>query len=386
MIRLHRNVNILSYDVEGTVARAQDRPELLAVARLALDNPGGLTPELLAADLIGSQPVLCRRILDRCVKLGLLERPRPQDRARLSELGREMLQRGQVLVPEQGTWRIYFVDDLLIDAAVVHVAPLADNNAKATRGQLRNDRTDRKPVDQGVSSPRVVNDIGKALCTSLVDGTTFQLLDIANRGARGPVAQHRLDVEYLPGAEPRVTLRGKLQAQSGALSVDHVLAQPRALGQWSYDELWLELVSISAKLDIETLEVACNWVHRRVLPTSFEHTSEDERRQRARNLAIRPLSFEDIGDFEASQLDSIELIPHTTQDAQQWVRWLQWDELDGYRVPSQLQAAAVRIMDRFPSFKVKPYSSDDLLMLARTQPHTQRARAILTPADLGLWS
>ena len=39
MIRLQRTVSIMSFELEGTVARSHDRPELLAIAQLAADAP-----------------------------------------------------------------------------------------------------------------------------------------------------------------------------------------------------------------------------------------------------------------------------------------------------------------------------------------------------------
>ncbi|NJK31281.1 MAG: hypothetical protein HC927_02070 [Deltaproteobacteria bacterium] len=354
---------------------------MLAVARLAHDYPSGLTPELLAEELIGSQVLLCRRIIERCIKLGLLEQWQ-RGRARLSPLGEEMLQRGQVLVPEQGEWRIYFVVDPLVDDPVMHVRPLPSTNGREERTQVRQRRTDGQRIERGTARPRDLAEHIDTTCTSLVDGSTFRLIDIAPQGARGSSSQLRLNLEYAPDAEPCVTVRGRLD---NSLSVDHALGSPRALRQWSYDELWTELVGITEDLDHETLAAARTWAGRRVLPVGFDRTQEVERRQLARHLEVPETEFDDLGEFESTRLADVELIPRTAEDAERWARWLQWDELFGYRVPAQLHEAATHIASRFPLFRVQLCSPDELLARAKAEPHSPRARALLTPADLGLW-
>ena len=382
MIRLHRTLHVHAFDVEGSVARSQQRPELLAVARLAHDHPSGLTPELLANELIGSQVVLCRRIIERCVALGMLEQPQGRGPARLSALGEQMLRLGQVLVPEQGEWRVYFVVDPLIDVAVVHVRPLEVTNAREQREQLRRERNEGQR-QESVKCPPHIGELIDSMCTSIVDGTTFQLRDLAKQGARGPTSQVRLDLEYAPDTEPRVTLRGRLE---NSLAVEHRLAVPQAFATWSYEELWTELVGITEDLDTDVLEAARKWAGRRVLQVGFEATSEAERRRMIRDLAVPHTDFEELGEFEPTRLDGVDLISGTAEDAQRWARWLQWDELSGCRVPAQLQEAATRIASRFPLFQVKLRSPAELLAHAKTEPHSPRARTLLTPADLGLWS
>lgn len=385
MIQLQRTIEIQAYDVEGTIARSQQRPELLAVARLAHDSPGGLTPEILANELIGSQPVLCRRILDRCVSLGLLERTHGRGPAHISELGATMLNRGEIWIPEQGAWRVYFTDDPLIDVAVIHVAPCPASKAREERSALR--RKSGEMTEQSVASPRVLADQGSTPCTSLVDGSTFQVLDVAKRGGRGPISPLQLQLEYRPGTEAQVTLSGRLQPPAGPpLEVEQLLGVPQALTAWTYDELWTDLVSIAEDLEIEILEAACQRAGQRVLPVGFERTPEAARRQFALDLDIPPTSYDDLGEFQSTRIEAVDIIPRTTEDAARWALWLQWDELDSYRIPAQLRDAAARIRQRFPLFQVQLESPTELLARATAAPDSAHARNLLTPADLGLWS
>ena len=116
MIRLSRHISISCFDAEATVAVARQRPEFLAVARLAADLGRPISSRDVLRELLGPLPeVLGKRVIERCIGLGLLEiTDQKNDEAALSEAGRLALEHGEVLVPEEGVWRFYLVDDPLV--------------------------------------------------------------------------------------------------------------------------------------------------------------------------------------------------------------------------------------------------------------------------------
>ena len=108
MISLTRTVPVSSFDVEATVAVGRDRPEFLAVARLAADLDRPIDARDVLRELLGARPdVLGWRVIERCVALGRLVRAGTDGAAALSEPGRIALGHGQVLVPEEGIWRFF---------------------------------------------------------------------------------------------------------------------------------------------------------------------------------------------------------------------------------------------------------------------------------------
>ncbi|EDM77780.1 hypothetical protein PPSIR1_38399 [Plesiocystis pacifica SIR-1] len=394
MIRLHRNVVISAFDLEGVIARSQERPELLAVARLAYDHPRGLTADILAGELIGGQSILCRRIIDRCVSLQVLERQRVGAPARLTELGRAMLERGQIWIPERGTWRVYFAEDPLLDVPLVHVEPCWTPKANAARSEVyRQKKQGGRPARAQARPALLRNFEYDTLCSSLVDGSTFQLLELSKHGAYGQPSTLHLGVGFPADGHPRVTLSGELEAPPRPpkvacrpIALDRVLELPSALAAWRYEDLWTELVSFARDIELETLAAACERAKRPVLPVTLEQTSASERRSMRTRVEVPPLEFARAGCFEANHLDRVELIPQSTEDADRWARWLQWDSLDGYRVPAQLERSAATIRERFPLFQVSSATPHELLARAKSDPTAPSSRYLLTTADLGLWS
>lgn len=394
MIRLFRTVTVSCFDLEGVIARSQDRPELLAVAQLAHDSPRGLTADILANELIGGQSILCRRIIDRCVALGVLERQRVGAPARLSEIGRAMLQRGQIWIPERGTWRLYFADDPLLDARPVHVEPCWTPSAKATRGEVYRQKDKGERPAQGQARPRLLRDLDPGeLYASLVDGSTFQLVSLADHGAPGRRSDLHLSWAFPAEGEARVTASAQLEAPpcppktpQRAIEFERVLELPRALAGWTYDQLWTQLISVARGLDPKALEAACEWAGRLILPVTFEHASDAERRNMRTRVEVPAIRFPSAGEFQPTHIDPVELVPHSTDDASEWARWLQWDAIQSYAVPAQLERDAQRIRERFPLFQVRSASADELLAQAKLRSGEPTSRHLLTTSDLGLWS
>jgi len=123
MINLHRTVTVTSFDVEATVAVARERPELLAVARLAKDLDRPIDGADVSTQLLGRLPEhVGWRVIERCVDLGILERARWSGPASLSVRGGFALEFGAILIPEEGTWRFYLLEDPLVGSPLVHTS------------------------------------------------------------------------------------------------------------------------------------------------------------------------------------------------------------------------------------------------------------------------
>lgn len=395
MIRLQRTVTIESFEVEGTIARSHDRPELLAVARLAADCPGGLTPALMARELFGGQATLCKAVIDRCVKLGMLDRRHPNAPAILSTRGHEMLTLGQVRVPEERTWRIYYVSDPLLESAIVHVEPCWDGNAREARNQVYREHKQGGRSASSLPCPGLLRDaVREQAWLSIVDRSPFELVRLSRQGVNSSTSAVRLELDFeRDGARPRLRLHGELSPPTPApkqsarsLSFRTELTIPNVLEDWGYERMWRTLVAFASKVDLETLESACNRTRRRVLPQHWDATTDAERRSMRRNLAVPAVRFNALGQFDPTNIDDVELIAHGLDDARNWAAWLQWDGINDYCTPAGLRADGERVLARFPDFELQAKTPEGLLTLAKHKPKEAAARYLLTSADLGLWS
>lgn len=389
MIRLQRTIQVQSFEAEATVAVGRDRPEFLAVARLAADLRHPIGGRDISRELLGNLPEQVGwRVLERAVALGLLERQDHRGPAVLSESGRTMLEEGAVLVPEEGVWRFFLAEDPLVDAPLVHAQRLDAEYAKAERDRLyKRDRGDRP--EPGQRPPRLLGGQDHGLRRSVVDGRSFELRDLGERGEEGPSGELVLALQWSPGEAPKLSLRGRLQGgddRAKGPSVDSPLSIPPVLADFSYEELWATLVARATRVHEDQLY---QWMDRAgvpVLPARMDSLSEAVRRSFMVDLQVPAFSLDELGSFDATRLEGVPLVAESDGAAQEWAEWLLWDGIHAYVVPSDIERIRRDVTGKFPLHRPRLSDPAALLHRARSSPRERTARFLLAPADLGLWS
>lgn len=391
MIHLERTVDVLAFDALATVAVGRKRPEFLAVARLAADLGGSLDGATIARELLGGLSVAGSRVIERAVSLGLLVRDDNRGPARLSEAGAKALEVGVVLVPEERLWRFYTLADPLVDDALLHVAPVPSTAAKDERDALQSAKRGGPAVERKGDAP------GELLCslavkgrlwTSVATGALFEAHELAASGAKATGGRITISLDCAPGAAPRVAIRGQLNAPDGASSkVDRSLGTPSACRGIGYEALWFELASRASGVPLADLRAWRERAGALVLPTAFdERLGEPERKTFRSSFAVAPTTLQGVGAFVATRLDDLSLVPRSDRDATEWAQWLQWSALDRYASRPMLEESRGRVRSRFPCHQPSLATDEQLLRRARGAPHDPRARFLLAPFDLGLWS
>lgn len=395
MIKLQRTIKIETFDVEGTVAVGRDRPEYLAVAQLASNLERAVSGDDVSRELLGGLPTQVGwRVVERCIALGLLEREGHRGSAQLSESGKAALTTSQVLVPEEGTWRFYLVHDPLIESPLLHVQRFESPEAKDERRELKKGNTGGSPgnIGQRLPSPIIDAKRTKAILSSIATAQSFQVMEVADRGAAAMLGELTLRLHWEPGSEPVVALRGHLLAPTDKKSnaathgVDKTLSLPSLLSSMSYEELWMQLMSHGTETSSLRISTWCRRSERLVLPVSFDDCQNNsERRGMRRDVEVPQLSLRSLGEFEATTLQDVEMMPESDREAEAWLHWLQWDELGDYVVPEQLQQRASSLVGRFPLHSTDPLSPEEMLEQASAEHSRPKSRYLLAPADLGLW-
>ena len=354
-----------TFDVTATVSVGKDKPEALAIARLAEKLARPLRPSDVLDELLGNRPeVLARRIIERCIKLGLLQH-HPAG-AVLTEAGRIALSHDEVLTPEQGLWRFSMVNDPLLPA-LVHAERLKSGpNA---------------PMGSPEKVPAALKGLrGKMPVASLRDGHLLQLVELSEHGAPGPGERIRLQLTW----GDRLTLRASLTVE-GQTNVERELDLPPVLESASREALWRELVAGATGISEQELERWYGVARGPVVPTSFIEAPVEARRSFRRNLEVPALDLRTLGRFGPTRLDDVELVAQTEADAQSWLTWLQWESIDSYVTPSRLERDAETLVARLRPHRPVPLSPTALLERARRH-RDERAWFLLAPSDLGLWS
>lgn len=391
MIRLSRSTSITCFDAEATVAVGRQRPEFLAVARLAADLGRPITSRDVLRELLGPRPeVLGRRVIQRCIGLGLLKIPDPKNgEAELTEAGRLALEQGEVLVPEEGVWRFYLVDDILVSNKLLHAERLETESVKKERDSAKNSRSRGDRPNRSEHPPEILCDCrGDLPSKSAQGGNLFQLIELAQSGSCGPKGTLRLDLTWDRGSEAMLKLSGELPPDGQVRkpgSVDENIELPEAFHGLEYQAFWTTLASLSSDNTAETLGQWCATAEEPVIPIAFHSLPEDERKGFRRNVVVPASRLEALGAFDPTVLENIPIVPASEADAQAWLRWLQWEAINDYVTPHQIEKMAAELLTRFPYHKPRPFSPSELLAQALTA-RNERSFFLLAPSDLGLWS
>lgn len=388
MIRLTRSVVVSSFDAEATVGIGRDRPEFLAIARLAADLARPIGPQDVLRELLGVRhEVLGRRVIQRCVDLGLLERSGSKNEdATLSEAGRRALEHGEVLVREEGIWRFYVIDDPLVPAALVHARRLEAEPVRKERAALKaRPRGDSRPqVDRVPELLRRCR--GTSPHESVQNGNLFQLAELTETGAAGPSGDLQLVFDW--SAEPSLRLTGRLPVDSRDANpkpIDAGVPLPDFVARLSRGHLWRLLVTSATQVSDREL---LRWeaiAGGPAVPVAFSSLPAAARHSFRRDIEVPAPNPGRMGRFDDTVLKEVELVPASHSDAQAWLEWLQWEAIDDYVTPAVLDDQGRKQRSRFPHYNPRALSASDLLDRARSE-RDERAWFILGPSDLGLWS
>jgi hypothetical protein len=379
-------VVVSSFDVEATVAVGRDRPEFLAVAQLAADLGRPIGARDVLQELLGPLPdVLGWRVIERSVSLGLLDRVGKDGEAVLSEAGRHALGHGEVLVPEEGIWRFFLVDDPLVPTTLVHVQRLLAEPVRREREAAKDARTRGVRPPQTDRPPELLRRCrGAGPQKSVQNGHLFQLIELAENGAMGPQGELRLVFTW--AAEASTHLSGDLPSGDDSRKpVDMDVDLPEVVSRWSHETLWKTLVTHATRTPGAELERWRTVAGKLVVPSPFQTLPAAARHSFHRDIDVPASDLQGLGRFEPTVLKNVDIVPVSETDAQDWLTWLQWEAINDYVTPSMLEQTSREQLRQFPYHQPRPLHSSELLAKARIE-RNDRAWFLLGPSDLGLWS
>lgn len=389
MIHLHRHVTVSSFDAQATVAIGRKRPEFLAVAQLAADLARPITPRDIMRELLGNRPeVLGRRVIARCISLGLLVDSDRHGSAVISTTGLQALEAGEVLVPEEGIWRFYLQSDPLLPNTLLHARRLETGSAHQERNKGKKS-SNQNSQPQNIRSPERLRQCRAATpSASIADGQLLHLRELSERGSEGPSGTLNLSFLWEPTSSPLLTLTGDLAKIDPTLEsplIDSTLV-PDSRFFSTYEGMWKEIAAMAMDISHETLD---HW-HQRTeqlsVPVSFSSTTALERKVFKRNIPVPDSDWGAFGEFESTTLKDAPILPASAADAQQWAQWLQWESIQDYVTAEQLTQITHAQLARFPYHQPRLPSPQELIAHARDLPPDSRRNFLLAPFDLGLWS
>ncbi len=217
---------------------------------------------------------------------------------------------------------------------------------------------------------------------SVQDGHLFQLVELADNGATGPQGEMRLLLTW--DDHPSVYLAGRLPAESK--QIDAAIELPDVITQLSYELLWKALVTHATGVQSSELDRWWSVAGNLVVPEPFHPLPDIARRAFLRDIDVPDSCLLELGSFDPTILKDVDLVPCTDSDAQAWLEWLQWEDINDYVTPDLLERKGLELCSKFPHHSPCAQGPHELLKIALAAKDDVRTRFLLAPSDLGLWS
>lgn len=301
-IQLSRSLPIGPWHIVATVGLAAEREWEPAVLRLVFDE-GGTTATRLGEHLLSGRKPVAERLLRACVGLGLL-REGSGDTYELTESGRSSVETGEILIPESGTWTLWFSPDPLLASPVLVLDPYQEPTTLDDQQQGKRNEARRKIVSL-TEQIRAIE--GQTLGVLHGKYPRARFDSVKPQAEFGSLADTRLTtaVELTP-EHTVVSIRGTL----GKQEINLRLAEPAL----RHDEAWSALLTSAGVLD--------HWdAEREVLRVSFDETTVAERAGFRRDIIVKRPWIGTWGVFDDTVIRGVPLAPRTPADAAAWARW-----------------------------------------------------------------
>lgn len=300
-IVLKREIKTETWLIQGEIAMAASRPEINCVLQYLRDHPNTNAVECsehLFGDKIGRR-VVAERLLSIACLYGLTESSR--DQYRLTESGLTALQKGQILVPEDGCWRLCVCSEPLLPHQILTIEAHAEPSAASTGlGKNRTGLNERAKRLVGV--PGLVKDIRGLRVEPIGGGKEVRVDKVESKGERISPLGIAFHIKW------NVTA-GIVEVKRGidlifTRRVEPILRQ-QALKVFLHSEGLLE-----------------HWDERgEVLDVAFDETTEVERISMTRAVNIKRPSIHKLGVFNSMALPNISITAISYADAREWAEW-----------------------------------------------------------------
>jgi len=388
MINLQRKVNIRSYEYEATILVAQERPEFLAVASLA-DEKGSISDKDVAILFGGLPNYIGKKIIDRAVSMGLLNWGENKDIATISDIGKATLERGQVLVRQEGVFRFYVLEDPLLGSSIIHYDRVDTQPARDERDILNNPKSDvQKPTSVSIDkinyhSYKDSSD-NSILLESISNGKIYSIERLAAEGEESNAFTSTLYLTLNIDLDPTVQLDDLVPNLNSfpRIRINHQPLRSIQLMSISYVEIWKYLIGQSEEIDSLDADRSENFVIH--VPFYINYSPKTLKQFNMEVNIIEPEMIK-LGKFESISVNNVKVKPKNATDANEWARWLQWESIEDYQVPSTINTLKENIEEIFHEFEIGLPDSQDLLKRALENPTDPTSKYILTPYDLNLW-
>ncbi|MFX1284742.1 MAG: hypothetical protein ACFFB5_13870 [Promethearchaeota archaeon] len=301
-ITLKRRVEVLSYAVQMTIFEEEDRPEIIPLLRtLSEANETNINViEYLQNNIFIDLPVaFIKNILIELRLMGLIL----EDNT-LSNRGKQTLEKGEVMVPRTGPYRVDIVDDPLIKQVIIDYNPL---NLSLKDDLFSQDDDSRQTIE---IPDFLSNTIDTRVSTIENNSRTIDIKEIQERGSKLH-SKHQLEIT-LQFLNSYTQLIVNYRNHTRTLELPSNFNENKLI-----DRL---LTSISSEADLTRWRIE----------QSPESLTITELSRFKKNFNLPSFEIEELGYFSFVTLQDIEIYPDNDQSARQWAIDLFLEELSDY--------------------------------------------------------
>ena len=317
MITLTKQVKVETLVALAEIGIPSKSEEILAILELAKELGGTIRAQDVNTRLLGrpEESPHGQRILMVVESYGLIEKigNREDDLYRITEAGSDNLQKGQIMIPEEGSYILFVTEDALFNEAILKIE--RDSYVEQTESSAyfsrKNDRALREQLDETVQKPNYLTKYSHGyLFRQVADSNIpIQVNSISDKVARSTKRKPSVNVslELDLGVNPVM----RVQTTIGTLILPEICTETRFDKQ--YVEVLEALTSDAGRLEVLDEE-----------PTLLIHWNsvnpEDAERFRKQITVERPTLW-DFGTFERISF-SLPILPASMQDAIAWANLL----------------------------------------------------------------
>lgn len=326
-IILKREIKTETWLIQGEIALADSRPEINCVLQFLHDYPNTSSAECsehLFGDKIGRR-VVAERLLNICRLYGLAESSR--DQYRLTESGLIALEKDQILVPEDGCWRICVCREPLLPHQLLtieaHIEPSA---ASIGLGKNRNELNER--AKRLVEVPQLVKDVRGLKVEPIGGGSEVRIDKIELKGERVSPQGKPYYIEWS-------LTDGNVNVKRGQDLISSFLIEP--ISRQQVLKVLLHSEGLLEQWDEQT----------EILSVVFENTTEAERIKMKRSVSVNRPSVLKFGSFDDMKLHNISISALTESDAKKWAEWRLEKNINMYATNSKYQVWREKALEPF---------------------------------------
>jgi hypothetical protein len=342
-----------------SIQKYEEHPVWLAILKLSQENSGRASPKKVQEILlVDKMPDLqAKLLLNRVVMEGLLD-----EDYRLTDEGKDALEKELMPVNMSGMFTTSFVDDLLIPDIVLSIS---EPHKPWVDGRSLHNGPARKEIEKTEEVPEFIEKVIDRQILVNKEAQPILIKEVEEYGSSQGFVQADLILEF--------TSTDKTSLRLGT-PINRRLPIPADL-QMSY----------SKALDTLLNGFGENWnKEQEIVVVSFEDVDFTERRNFKKAFTISRPAIPGFGSFETVTTPPVKIEPKTSIDAQEWFDWLLVDQLPNkYLQHSAFNEHASKIKAKFPGHFLIDEPEQELVAEDLFQSgNTEKAWLLRAPLDL----